>query len=461
MDLNKIYEAIDAKFDDHIGQITEYIKVDNRITNVENVFTLTRMLKKEIEEMGGQASILDYGELPIIFGEIDSGANKTLLIYKNYDISPPLSPRWKVNPFSGQIIDSPEHGKVIISRGITEPKGPLVGVMNVLKTIIDEEKKLPINIKFIIDGDRQLGSVSIPKFITERKKEFQDVKTVYVPRFSQSESGNPILFLGVKGLILLEMICSGGAWGGPIGESLHSSNASWLRSPVWRLVKALSTIVDENEKILVDGFYNEVVDIIDMDEKEIKSGRLEIVEFIRKHHAVKFKWDLRDEDLFRKYSFSPTFNISNILVRPPAYWSKFVLPSEARAIMDIRLVPDMEPSRVVEAVRDHLRENGYGDIEVVTHMQYPSWSIERENTSIQVMNDVYKDFGFESEAHQLSGWSYPFYIFERELNAAIVVGGLGRGGKAFSFDEYATVDGINLFEKSFANFLERFAAAQL
>ena len=461
MELNKIYRKIDERFGQHIEQIAEYIKVDNRITNIENVFTLTRMLKKEIEEMGGKASILDYGELPIIYGEIDCRSDRTLLIYKNYDISPPLSPRWKVNPFSAQIIDSPEYGKIMISRGANEPKGPLVGVLNVLRTIMEEEKRLPVNIKFILDGDRQLGSVSIPKFIIDRKKDFLDVKTVFVPRFCQSESGSPILYLGVKGLVLLEMICSGGAWGGPIGESLHSSNASWIKSPVWRLVKALSTIVDENERVLINGFYDDVVDVIDLEEKEIKSGRLEIVEFIRKNHAVRFKWELPDEDLFKKYIFTPTFNISNILVRPPAYWSKFVLPSEARAFMDIRLVPDMEPSRIVEAVRDHLRENGYDDIEIITHMQYPAWSIDSEDSSIQVMKDVYGDFGLESELHHMSGWSYPFYIFEKELNAPIVVGGLGRGGKAFSFDEYSTIEGIRLFEKSFASFLDKFSKAKL
>ncbi|MEW5807044.1 MAG: M20/M25/M40 family metallo-hydrolase [Acidobacteriota bacterium] len=461
MNLQKVYKKIDEKFDEHLEQIAEYVRVDNRITNIENVFALTRMLKKEIEEMGGRASIMDYGELPIIFGEINFGADSSLLIYKNYDIIPPLSPRWKVHPFSAQIITAEGGEKVIMSRGISEPKGPLIATLNVLRTVIEEGKKLPVNIKFISDGDRQLGSPSLTKLISDRKKDFLDIKTVFVPKFSQSESGNPILLLGVKGLILIEMICSGGAWGGPIGESLHSSNASWIKSPVWRLIKALSTMVDENEKVLIKGFYDEVVDVIDLEERGIKSGKLEIIDFMRKQHAVRFKWNLPDEDLFRKHILTPTFNISNILVRPPAYWSKLILPSEARASIDIRLVPDMEPSRIIEAVRDHLREHGYDDIEVVTHIQYPAWSTDSDDPAVRIIKDVYKDFGFDVEIHYSSTWSFPFYAFQKELGASLVVGGLGRGGKAFSFNEYATLDGIKLFEKSVACFLDRFCKTAL
>ena len=461
MDLKKIYQTIDKDFDEHLEHIAEYIKVDNRITNMENIFTLTRMLKMEIENLGGRASILDYGELPIIYGEINANSDKTILIYKNYDIIPALGPRWKLNPFDAQIIDLEKHGKTIISRGINEPKGPIVAVLNVLRAIRKSKEKLPVNIKFISDGDRQLGSPSLPKFIIERKNDFSDVNAVFVPKFSQSEGGNPILLLGVKGLILIELVCGGGAWGGPIGESLHSSNSSWIKSPVWRLVRALSTMVDENERVLVKGFYDEVISVIDEEEKVIDTRKLEIIDFIKRNHAVRFKWELPDREIFKKHIFSPTFNISNILVHPPAYWSKFVLPSEARVSIDIRLVPNMEPSRVIEAVRDHLRENGFGDIEVVTHMQYPAWSIDSSNPVIRVMEDVYKDFGHDVEIHHSSGWSYPFYIFEKELKIPVVVGGLGKGGKAFSFDEYATIEGIKSFEKSFACLLDKFSRAEL
>ena len=109
MNLKKIHKAIDEDFEDHLEHIGEYIKVDNRITNMENIFTLTRMLKLEIENLGGRASILDYGELPIIYGEINANSDKTILIYKNYDIIPPLGPRWRMNPFGAQVIDTEKH----------------------------------------------------------------------------------------------------------------------------------------------------------------------------------------------------------------------------------------------------------------------------------------------------------------------------------------------------------------
>lgn len=461
MDLKKIYQAIDEDFDEHVEHIGKYIKVDNRITNMENIFTLTRMLKMEIENLGGRASILDYGELPIIYGEIDAKADKTILIYKNYDIIPPLGPRWKMDPFGAQTINLDKHGSTIISRGINEPKGPIIALLNVLRTIKKRKQKLPVNIKFISDGDRQLGSPSLPKFIIERKNDLSDVHAVFVPKFSQSEAGNPILLLGVKGLILIELVCSGGAWGGPIGESLHSSNASWIKSPVWRLMRALSSMVDENEKVLIQGFYDEVISVIDEEEKVIDTRKLEIIDFIKKNHAVRFKWELPDREIFKKHIFSPTFNISNILVHPPNYWSKFILPSEARVSIDIRLVPNMEPSRIIEGVRDHLRENGFEDIEVVTHMQYPAWSINSNHNVVKIMKDVYREFGYDIEVHHSTGWSYPFYIFDKELKIPVVVGGLGKGGKAFSFDEYASVDSINGFEKSFACFIDKFSAAEL
>lgn len=462
---DKALAFIDAHFEGHIADLQSYLKVDNLITHRDRCDEVARRLKGEIERLDGQASILDYGDLPFVFGEIDVGAKRTLVVYRNYDIVPPEGADWSAPPFSGRVRKIEELGDCIVSRGACDPKGPLVGTLRAIEAVTRSGSRLPVNLIFLIEGDEQLGSPTLAKILRERRREIGAAHGVLYPKFCQARSGDPVLPLGVKGMLLLEFICSGGAWGGPTRTSIHSGNAAWVASPAWRMVRALSTLVDENERVLVDGFYDDVVERIDPEGDRPGSGDRRVggiedqYDYLRSRHVLRFKHDLPAAALCRKYLGSPTFNIGNLLIHRSRPWSQLLLPCEVRAQADIRLVPDQDPEGIVTALRHHLKDHGFPDIEVVTRLAYGPWSIDEDHPLVQMARRVYDAFGRRAEVHPSSGTSQSFSLFQ-EIGLPLVVAGLGVGGRSFHTSEYASIAGLKDFEKSVVRFLYEFARGE-
>jgi len=457
---------IDEHFEEHLADLQSLVKIDNVITHAERCDEAARLLKDEIERLGGRASILDYGDLPFVYGAIDGGARRTLVIYRNYDIVPPEGADWLAPPFSGKVRTVDGVGACVVSRGACEPKGPLVGALRAVEAMLRGGDGLPVNLIFLLEGDEQLGSPSLAKVIGERRGELQAAQGVLHPRFCQGRGGDPVLPLGGKGMLALELIATGGAWGGPTRTSLHSGNAAWIASPAWRMVRALATFIDENERVLVDGFYDDVVEVIEGDAGrggaagERRVGVIEDhLEFLRSRHVLRFKYDMPPAALCRKYLGSPTFNLGNLLIHRSRPWSQFLVPCEARAQIDLRLVPDQQPEAVATAIRHHLNDHGFSDIELVTRLAYRPWSIDEDHPIVEMARRAYRYFGREPEIHPSSGTSQSFSLFD-ELGLPLVVAGMGTGGRSFHTSEYASIDGLRDFEKSMVRFMHEFGRAE-
>jgi acetylornithine deacetylase/succinyl-diaminopimelate desuccinylase-like protein len=461
-DVEKAQAFIDAHFEDHLADLQSYLKIDNLITHRDRCDEVARLLKGEIERLGGQASILDYGDLPLVYGTLDAGAERTLIIYRNYDIVPAEGADWLAPPFSGGVKRIDGVGECLVSRGACDPKGPLIGTLRAAESMLRSSQRLPVNLLFLVEGDEQLGSPTLGKVLRERRREVGRAQGVLYPRFCQGRSGEPVLPLGVKGMLQLELICSGGAWGGPTRTSIHSGNAAWVASPAWRMVRALGTLLDEDERVLVEGFYEDVVEVIDAEGDTPGSGDRRVggiedqLDHLKARHVLRFKFDLPPAALCRKYLGSPTFNIGNLLIHRSRPWSQFLLPCEVRAQVDIRLVPDQDPETIVERVRQHLKDHGFQDIEVVTRLSYRPWSIDEGHPLVATARRAYRSFGHEAEIHPSSGTSHSFELFEG-IGLPLVVAGLGTGGRSFHTSEYASIEGLAAFEKSIVRFLHEFA----
>ncbi|MGH9750038.1 MAG: M20/M25/M40 family metallo-hydrolase [Candidatus Polarisedimenticolia bacterium] len=447
---------VEKNFEGHLADLQGYLKVDNLITNRERCHEMARRLRSEIEALGGRAAILDYGDLPFVYGGIDAGAKRTLVVYRNYDIVPPEGADWSAPPYAGRVRSIEGLGDCIVSRGVCDPKGPLVLLLRAVEAWVRTEAKPPVNLVFLLEGDEQLGSPTLGKVIRERHQDLKLAHGVLHPRLCQGRSGTPVLPLGTKGVLLLDLICAGGSWGGPTRTSIHSGNAAWVASPAWRMVRALGTLVDAAEKVRIPGFHDDVVATIDDDAGERLTGIEDQYEYLKGRHVLRFKHDLPPTALGRRYLKAPTFNLGNLLIHSSRPWSQFLLPCEVRAQIDIRLVPDQDPDAVVAALRRHLAKEGFPDIEVVTRLAYRPWSIDRGHPLVGTARRTYRAFGMEAEIHPSTGTSHSFSLFD-DLGLPLVVAGLGSGGRAFHSSEYASIAGLREYEKSMVRFMHEFA----
>lgn len=455
---DKLAEHLEGHFDAHLERVRAYVRQPSISGEGQGMDEMARLVADSIRDVGGTAEIVPTPGWPVVYGAIDAGRPKTLLLYGMYDVQPVEGEDWMVPPFDGRVVDLPEFGPSMVARGVYNTKGPLAGLFNVLDSIRAVDGKPPVNVKFVVEGEEELGSRNLPGFITAYADRLKADAT-YFPFYCQDRDGKPMLWLGVKGIQYFEVTCRGGAWGGPRTRGVHGSNAVWVGNPAWRLNHALSTMMDENERILIEGFYDDVVPPSVEDEALLVglAQTFKPANELWKWDTDRFKYDAQGIDLLRRYLYDPTLNIDGIWGGYTGPGMKTLLPHEIRVKMDVRMVPNMEPERVRARIRAHLERIGRDDIQVHFYEGYPPAKTSVKEPIVQALIRTFRAMGHEPEIWPHLAGSAPFYLFRRNLNQPFVPGALGHGGRPHSPNEYATVEGMRLFERSVARFLYEFA----
>src|SRR5437867_1626171 len=185
---------------------------------------------------------------PVVFGEVKSkSSSKTLLLYGHYDVQPPEPlEEWVSGPFEAKL-----QGKKIIARGAADSKNNVVSCIKAAESFLETSHDVPLNLKFIFEGEEEIGSPHLPGFIEENRERLKaDSVVCYDGDFD--ETGRAKISLGVKGLLYVELHYKKDR------EDLHCSYAPLAENPASRIVWALSTIKNLDGKIKVKGWYDEV-----------------------------------------------------------------------------------------------------------------------------------------------------------------------------------------------------------
>jgi acetylornithine deacetylase/succinyl-diaminopimelate desuccinylase-like protein len=291
---------------------------------------------------------------------------------------------------------------------------------------------------------------------------------MFFPHAVQSETGRGLVWLGSKGLVYLEIECSGALWGrGPDRDAIHSSYKAIVDSPAWRLVQALSTLTTmDGNHVLIEGFYDRVQPPSGPDE-EIMRGL--VGRFTPDHLNYGIRRFINDYEglpLIRECFFSTGLNIDGIWGGYIGPGSKTVIPHKATAKLDIRMVPNQDGRELLGLLRRHLDKHGFSDIQI-TELGISDWSKCSVQESLpQAVIRAYREFGIDPEVWPMNPGTAPFYLFNRPpLNLPICVGGLGHSGRSHAPDEYLVIDGNDKvfglagFEKSFVAIMYEFASS--
>jgi acetylornithine deacetylase/succinyl-diaminopimelate desuccinylase-like protein len=173
--------------------------------------------------------------------------------------------------------------------------------------------------------------------------------------------------------------------------------------------------------------------------------------------AETYKWDGDRLELLTKYLYEPSINIAGLTSGDPSLAAVTILPNEAFAKVGIRFVPDQRAERIVQSVKDHLREVGFPQVQVQLH-DTTHWSRTSVNSlPPQAAIQACRDLGFEPEVWPRIAGAAPFSLITELLGIPMSFAGLGHGGGAHVPNEYATVEGLRLCEKALASFLAHFA----
>jgi acetylornithine deacetylase/succinyl-diaminopimelate desuccinylase-like protein len=448
MDLGEIVDGSREKL---LGELNEFLRMPSisaREDENGGFRACAQWVAGKLEEAGAEASIMETEGHPVVYAEVGSGES-TLLSYGHYDVQPPEPlDLWESDPFEPTIRDGG-----LYARGVADDKGDLLARIQALRLYIEEHGQLPFKLKFLLEGEEEIGSPNLAPFVRSNA-DLLSADACLWEGSMKDEAGRPMIFCGTKGMAYVELRARGAS------HDLHSMYGGIAPNPVWSLIQALRTIKDENGEITLDG-----LDALAEDPSEKDLEAIERIVF--DDVALRNSWDvealdrgLADQEALREMLLRPTANIAGIQAGYTGPGTKTIVPSEAFVKMDFRLVAGQSPGPVLELIRSHLRKRGFDDIEVVDlHGVEPAKTPVDSPivyTAIQTWQDLGED---EAVVYPTIGGSGPTSLMVAELGIPTIMTGsvANTGSRLHSPNESVRLDDYFEAISYFARFFERFA----
>ncbi len=290
---------------------------------------------------------------PIVYAEkIIDPAKPTVLVYGHYDVQPaePLE-LWKSGPFEPEIID----GK-IFARGSCDDKGQFYMHVKALETLV-QTNTLNNNIKFCIEGEEEIGSPNLGKFVASHK-ELLKADCVLISDTAMISLETPSIDVGVRGLSYIEVEVTGP------NRDLHSGvYGGAVANPVTILARMIASCHDENNHITIPGFYDDVVESTEEERKLMALAPYDETEF-KTDLGVKELWGEKGYSSNERTGIRPTIELNGIWGGYQGEGAKTVLPSKATAKISARLVPNQSSVKITEKLLDYFRKIAPSSVKV-------------------------------------------------------------------------------------------------
>jgi acetylornithine deacetylase/succinyl-diaminopimelate desuccinylase-like protein len=475
----QVLAHIDENFDAYLEKIKRYLSVPGISQTGEGIRESAALTLDQINELtnsGGR--IVETQGNPVVLARTDSSSDdaKTLLLYCFYDVVPANPADWACPPFDPTVLDAKqiglpeEWGSVLCGRGTTDHRGPFIAALMAFHSLQAVSGSLPVNVTYAIEGEEEIGSPSLRGFIDSHQDELKGADGFWFPRTSRETEGGPlVVHRGYKGQTWLNLTIKGGEWGGTRdARDIWSANVAWVDAPALRLIHALDSLTDDDYRIAIDGFWDHVRPINEAEQREIQELEDDFDEAAIKQSLkiAQFKGGADGRDLLSRYIMEPQLNIS-LGVWPglpgEEEYTKGVVDGSlrtellmrARARVDFRLTPDLEPDLVSELVRAHLDRRGFHEIEISPARGGYSWSRTEPNSSIyRALGRACKSRDIKPHIWPTMPSTAPFDLFNRSpLQIPIIIFGAAHGARWHEANEYVSVEGLREYMKFTASWL--------
>ena len=451
MKYKKTLLFVDKHRNELLNDLQTLIKQPSISAKNEGIEECSILVSKMLKKAGVSSEILRLNKnaAPLVFGEVKSKSNpsKTLLFYNHYDVQPvePIE-EWEYPPFSGKII-----GNKIFGRGASDDKGELITRIKAVESYLQEYNDVPCNIKFCIEGEEENGSENIEKYLKKFKKKFSCDGVIW--EFGYIDTKNrPIVGLGMKGLLYVEL---------SVKESIrdaHSSFATIIKNPAWRLIDALKTLRDSDGKILIDGWNDDIIPLSQNDLKIIRKEPFDANDFKKEYGIKKFVGDKNAFEAKKALVAGPTCNIAGIESGYTGDGAKTVLPSTAKVKIDFRLVPNMDPKKQIKLLKLHLKRTGFNDVSIKVLNAEAAARTSTDEKIVDVVCDSAKKIFGDYILNISNAGTGPMHAFVDVLHAPCVsIGSSFIFCRMHSPNEFAKIDLLNKTTKCLCMLIENFS----
>lgn len=419
-DWKAVDKAIDERMEESLDMLARLVAVPSVSAQGTQMQECAELVSELLQARGFKTRILPTAGHPVVYGDRPDRSERTLLLYNHYDVQPPEPfELWESPPFQATVRNGKMYG-----RGVSDDKGHLACRLAALDALIEVEGDLPCRVKFLIEGEEEVGSVHLPGFIESNKSLLAGEACLW--EFGEVEhDGVPLQHAGMRGICYVELAVETAS-----RDSHSGTGGSIFPNAAWRLVWALATLKDPDETIRIPGFYDNVRPPTARDIELL--GKLpEISDEYRQRYGLKgFLKQLRGGvDLRREAVFSPTCTVCGLTSGYQGAGSKTVLPARASAKVDFRLVPDQTPEEILEKLRRHLDAEGFGDVQMTYLGGEAPGRTDPDDPFLQmVVRSAEPVYGVPMRITPMVGGSGPNHAFLHTLGVPVATAGIGYPG---------------------------------
>ncbi len=454
--MDDIIRFIESNHDRYLDELNGFLKIPSVSTDPDRAADVRQAAEYAADQL--RSAGMDAVEViptdghPFVYAErIVDPSKKTVLVYGHYDVQPPEPlDLWETPPFEPTIRDGELYG-----RGTADDKGQVFIHFKSAEAYDRLGKPLPVNLKFLVEGEEEIGSTHLDAFIRENLDRLK-ADTVLISDTAMFGKDTPSICCGLRGLTYLQIDVQGangdlhsGSFGGAVGN------------PGFALVSMLGSLKDADDRITIPGFYDRVREVSQRERDDFASLPFDVEEF-KKGLGLKALWGERGYTPLERVWSRPTLEVNGLLSGFTGEGAKTVLPEKAMAKISCRLVPDQDPDEITELVERHLKSIAPDYVEVrLTRMHggHP-WVADLEHPAlVAAANAVERGWG-KRPVFQREGGSIPVVAtFDELLNVPTVLLGIGLPDEnAHAPNEKLNLDNFYRGIKASAYFMEEYAS---
>lgn len=376
-------------------------------------------IAEDLKRSGFKTEIVKTPGHPIVYAEwLNAPGKPTILIYGHYDVQPvdPIS-EWKNPPF-----DPVEKNGLLYARGASDDKGQCFTHVKAVEAWLKTEGKLPVNVKFLIEGEEESGHGNLEPYIEKNPKKLA-CDYVVVSDSGQFAPGLPAITYGLRGIVTFEVVLRGPT------QDLHSGGfGGAVANPGNALASIIAAFHDKDRKVQIPGFYDDVAPLAEWERKQYASLPFNEKSFLEQIGINAGCGEKGYTSIERKWA-RPTLDINGITCGYQGEGSKTIIPATASAKFSCRLVPNMNPDKIKSAVEKFIQERTLPGIQAQFLPSHgaPAVIVPAESNGIKAaVNAIEKAFG-KKPVFTREGGSIPIVAsFKKELGADTLLLGWGQ-----------------------------------
>ena len=453
--MENVVSYINSHKESYIEELKELLKIPSISTLAENkrdMITAAEFVLGKLRTAGMEnVKIIETKGHPLVYADwLNAPGKPTVLIYGHYDVQPvdPIN-LWDSPPFEPTI----KEGK-IYARGATDDKGQMYMHIKSVEAFMKTQGKLPLNVKFIIEGEEEIGSGNLEEFVG-KNQDLLKCDAVLISDTSLYGPGIPTLTYGLRGLCYMEVEVTGP------NRDLHSGTfGGGVDNPINVLAGMISKLKDNDGKIKIPGFYNDVVKLTKKERENFKSLPFSQKKYAQELGVKQLNGEKGYSTLERVWA-RPTLDCNGIFGGFTGEGAKTVLPSKATAKISMRLVPNQDPKKISKLFKSYINKIAPKTVKINIkdlHGAYPIATSLDDKATLAAAKALAKVFG-KKTVFMREGGSIPIVVvFAKKLKASPVLMGMGLNTENLhSPNEHFNLNHFHLGILSSAHFLVEFS----